>query len=353
MRSMNNIYDVIDYLKRVRHPVKIMEVCGTHTSAIVKSGIGSLISPGIRLVSGPGCPVCVTPTSYIDRLVEIAFKPYHTVLSYGDMLKVRGGSHSLTTARAEGADVKMIYSPFEAIELAKKNKGHKYVVAAVGFETTAPVYALLIEKAKKENIENIALLTSLKTMPQAMGHICAQEEIDGFLCPGHVSSIIGSNAFKGLCDTYKKPFVVSGFNPEHILCSIYEIIRQIENGTHEVKNFYPSSVTPEGNLKAQAVLKKYFEPADAVWRGIGIIPDSGLILRREFKDYDFGGSYPLQPENMPKGCSCSDVILGRLSPPSCPFFGNRCVPENALGPCMVSSEGACGIWYENRNRQEA
>lgn len=342
---MKTIEEIKEILSKPAKPVKIMEVCGTHTAAVIKNGIRGILSKDIRLVSGPGCPVCVTSAAYIDRLVELSFTPGHTVLSFGDMFKVKGREHSLSSAKAEGGSIRMIYSPLEAIKLAMENPDRIYVIAAVGFETTAPVYALLLQQAIEEGLENIRLLTAIKTMPAVMEYILSTEEIDGFICPGHVCSVIGSNVFMELCRKYKKPFVVSGFSAEHILCSVYEIIRQTESGTAEVKNFYPAAVTAEGNVKAQKLLEKYFESADALWRGIGCIKGSGLVLKPEYSRYD-AGSGGIEQENMPKGCSCGDVILGRIQPADCALFGKECTPQSAVGPCMVSAEGACGIWYE-------
>ncbi len=348
---MKTIDQIKAYLSKPVKPVKIMEVCGTHTGAVIKNGIRGILSKNIRLVSGPGCPVCVTPATYVDRLVELSFTQGHTVLSFGDMFKVRGKEHSLSSAKAYGGSIRMIYSPLEAIKLAKENPNHLYVVAAVGFETTAPGYALLLKQAEEERLENIRLLTAIKTMPTVMEYICSTEEIDGFICPGHVCSVIGSDVFQKLCSKYKKPFVVTGFSPEHILCSIYDIIMQIEGGIAQVKNFYPAAVTAEGNVKAQKLLKEYFEPADALWRGIGYIQGSGLVLKPGYSKYDMGsGGY--ETENMPGGCSCGDVILGRIQPVDCQLFGKECTPQNAVGPCMVSAEGACGIWYEGREGRE-
>ena len=344
--SVKTIEEVIAYLQQFQKQIKIMEVCGTHTASIVKNGIRELLPDSIRLVSGPGCPVCVTPVSYIDRLVELAFMKGHTVLSYGDLFKVKGSEYSLSTAKAAGADVRMVYSPLEAIRLAKENPECHYVVTAVGFETTAPVYALLLQQAEAEQLDNIRLAASLKTMPAVMDYVCRQEELDGFLCPGHVCSVTGIGAFKDLCERYRKPFVISGFSAEHILCSIYEIVRQISRQKPAVKNFYPSAVKGEGNLKAQELMKKYFQPVDAVWRGIGTIPESGLALRSRWEKYD-AGSGAEQAESMPAGCACGDVIMGRIHPTGCHRFGKGCTPDNAMGPCMVSAEGACGIWYEN------
>lgn len=329
-------------------PVKIMEVCGTHTSSIFKNGIRSMISPRIQLISGPGCPVCVTPSAYIDKLAAYSRKENHCVLTFGDMMKVKGSQMTLTEARAGGGQVKILYSPLMAIEEAEKNKEIQYVFAAVGFETTAPVYALLLEEIRQKKIENLKLMTSLKTIVPALSFLCENEKgIDGFLSPGHVSVITGSGAYRELAARYRKPFVIAGFEGEHILAAIYEIMTQIREQRSDVKNMYVSAVSEEGNQKAAALMKRYFEATDGFWRGIGIIEKSALRLKEEYGAYDAGSREEELPENMPVGCKCKSVILGRINPPACPLFKTICTPLHAIGPCMVSQEGACGIWYQN------
>ena len=345
------INQVIEYLKAYDGAeIKIMEVCGTHTASIFKSGIRSIISPKIKLISGPGCPVCVTPTAYIDKCIEHAMMDNHVLLTFGDMIKVPGTSSSLSIAKGDGAKVEIMHSPFEAMEKATKNPETTYVIAAVGFETTAPIYALAIEDAKKKGVNNIRFLTALKTVLPALELICETEkEIDGFICPGHVSVIIGSEAYDELAKKYKKPFTVAGFEAEHILAGIYDLVRQIELGSNEEKthNLYENAVKKEGNKKAIEVLSKYFDEKPAMWRGLGIINSSGLYLKKEYSVYD-GGSRGLDMDKeLPKECRCSDVIVGRINPNECSMFGKACNPTNPYGPCMVSAEGACGIWYRN------
>lgn len=328
--------------------IKIMEVCGTHTSSIFKNGIRTLISPKIRLISGPGCPVCVTPSVYVDKLVDIAGQEGHCVLTFGDMMKVKGSQMSLTEAVARGADVKVLYSPLDAVKLALENKNIQYVFAAVGFETTTPIYGVLLEEVIKNEIHNLKLLTSLKTIVPAVSYVCEHEEkIDAFLSPGHVSVVIGCDVYRELAEKYKKPFVVAGFEGEHILAAIYEILRQIKQNRHDMKNMYTSAVTEKGNLKAQSMIQKYFEVKDDFWRGIGTIEKSAYGLKAEYARYDAGSSFGEFKESLPKGCKCKEVILGRINPTECPLFSKGCTPLNALGPCMVSAEGVCGIWYKN------
>lgn len=344
------IREIIDYLKSYDgRELKLMEVCGTHTAAIFKNGIRSLISPKIKLISGPGCPVCVTPTAYIDKCIEYAMKPDYVLLTFGDMMKVPGTNESLSEAKGRGAaNIQLMYSPFEAVEKAQQHPELTYVVAAVGFETTAPAYALMIQEAEKKGISNIKLVTALKTAIPALHWICEnQEDIDGFICPGHVSVITGSRVYDELASLYRKPFVVTGFEAEHILASLYRIVKQIENNDGHTENLYRNAVKDDGNLKALAVMEKVFQTGPAMWRGLGIIEDSGLYLKDEYAGFD-GGSRELYADmELPAGCGCADVIVGRINPDQCPMFGEKCTPLKPFGPCMVSSEGACGIWYRN------
>lgn len=330
-------------------PIKIMEVCGTHTASIFKSGIRSLLSPKIELISGPGCPVCVTAPAYIDKLIEYSLMEKHCVLTFGDMMKVKGSSLSLSEAKAHGGKVQILYSPLGAIKLAKAEPETQFIFAAVGFETTVPIYGLIVDELMKEEIKNLKLLTSLKTILPALTFICENEKgIDAFLCPGHVSVIIGSRSYTGLVNKYKKPFVIAGFEGEHILGAVYEIVDQINHRKAEVKNLYPSVVTEEGNKSAGDLIEKYFKAEDEEWREIGNIPLSGLRLKKEYEEYDAGSRLAPSTLQQQKGCRCREVILGRIYPSDCPLFGKVCTPMNAVGPCMVSSEGACGIWYKNR-----
>ena len=346
------IREIIDYLKSYDgRELKLMEVCGTHTAAIFKNGIRSLISPKIKLISGPGCPVCVTPTAYIDKCIEYAMMPNHVLLTFGDMMKVPGTNESLSEAKGRGAaNIQLMYSPFEAVEKAQQHPELTYAVAAVGFETTAPAYALMIQEAVKKGISNIKLVTALKTAIPALHWICEnQEDIDGFICPGHVSVITGSRVYDELASLYRKPFVVTGFEAEHILASLYRIVKQIEKNDGHTENLYRNAVKDDGNPKALAVMEKVFQTGPAMWRGLGIIEDSGLYLKDEYAEFD-GGSFELYADmELPAGCRCADVIVGRINPDQCPMFGEKCTPLKPFGPCMVSSEGACGIWYRNVN----
>lgn len=346
---MKTLLQVIDQLKAYDgRSLKIMEVCGTHTSSIFKNGIRSLVSPKIQLISGPGCPVCVTSSAYIDKLIEYSLMDRHCVLTFGDMMKVKGNQYSLTEAKATGAKVQILYSPLSALQIAVEHPETQFIFAAVGFETTTPIYALMLEEIIQNGLTNLKLLTSLKTIIPALSFICENEKnIDAFLCPGHVSVITGSTVYNKLSEQYHKPFVVSGFEGEHILAALDEILNQLIHNKPQVKNMYISAVTEEGNQKALTLIQEYFETTDDYWRGIGRIEGSALRLKDKYRDYDAGSSFMDDTENMPKGCSCRDVILGRINPVECPLFRSVCTPLSAVGPCMVSSEGVCGIWYKN------
>ncbi len=291
------ISDIISYLREYDGPeIKLMEVCGTHTQAVFRGGIRSLISPSIKLISGPGCPVCVTPAAYIDKCVEYAKKPGHRLLTFGDMMKVPGRGGSISDNMGEGISVDLMYSPFEAIAKAKADPETVFVIAAVGFETTAPVYGLLVRKALEEGLENIRLVTALKRMIPALEWICESgEDISAFICPGHVSTIIGSRPYVPLAEKYGKPFVVSGFETEEILAVIYNIVRQLETGRHDTVNLYRGAVKDEGNVKAQELLAECFREGTAVWRGLGPIKDSGLYLKGRYEKFD-GGSEGLDSD---------------------------------------------------------
>lgn len=339
--------DVISELKAYDKQVNIMEVCGTHTASIFRNGIRSLISNKIRLISGPGCPVCITPSEYIDRAIEWSMKQDCILLTFGDMMKVAGTKQSLSEAKADGAKVEIMYSPLDAVKKAKERPNITYIIAAVGFETTVPAYALVLEQIINSNIKNVKFLTALRRVMPALEFVCANDSgINGFIAPGHVSSILGSKAYEELAVKYGRPFAVAGFEGEHILAAIYDIAKQTEKDKAEVHNLYSSSVREEGNTKALGYINKYFEFGTAAWRGLGEIPDSGLYLRPEYLDYD-AGSFGINDTqvDVTSPCRCAEVIIGKINPDECPLFKTVCTPTKAKGPCMVSSEGACGIWY--------
>jgi len=325
-------------------PVKIMEVCGTHTATALRGGIRSLISDKIRLVSGPGCPVCLASSAYIDRLCALA-KDGCVIVSFGDLLKVKGSTGSLLDMKAAGHGVEMVYSPLDAVRIASERPGKTVVLAAIGFETTAPAHALVVETAIQKGVKNLMLLTAMKRLMPALDLLCADPGLDAFIAPGHVAAVTGSAVFEPAAKKHKKPFAVAGFTPESMLLAMYCLVKQIGAGGSGVANLYGEAVRPEGNEKARAVMDKYFEPGDAYWRGLGVIKDSGLYLKKEYMRFD-AGSFGRNDEGAEaRGCMCGAVLTGRSDPDECPMFGKKCTPEDAYGPCMVSAEGACGIWY--------
>lgn len=342
-----NITDITEFLSNYDgEELSFMEVCGTHTAAISENGIPSILSKKIKLISGPGCPVCVTVADYIDRLCTLALEDNTCVVTFGDLIRVPGSSSALQETKSKGGRIRMVYSPFEIIDLAEKDTDTTYVFAAVGFETTTPIYAVLLEKIIEEDIKNIRLLTALKTMPAAIDTLCQMGgRIDGFIAPGHVSVITGANEFKSLAEKYNLPFVVSGFKGEELLASIYALVKL--KGQGKVLNLYKSAVTDTGNDKAKTLVNKYFEPCDAVWRGIGKIKNSGMALKKEYAVYDAGSRELIHDNVKNKKCRCGEVITGFSSPCDCPLFAKACTPENPQGACMVSNEGSCFHYYIN------
>ncbi len=332
--------------------VKLMEVCGTHTMSIAKSGLRDSLPENITLLSGPGCPVCVTAPEVIDEILSLAKRENVIIATYGDMIKVPGScfGESLATAKAEGARVEVVYSPFDALDLAGENPDSEVVFLGVGFETTAPGTARAIAEAKKRNLKNFSVFSMIKKVEPALRTLISEDgfEVSGFLCPGHVATIIGADAFSFLADEYKLPCVVGGFEPVEILYAVYRLLLQIESGIPKLENAYPSGATDKGNRLALEAIDEVFTPRCDIWRGLSEIPMSGLKIREEFSEFDAEIKFDIKYEKSDKAspCRCGDVIRGRISPFECPLFGKTCVPENAVGPCMVSSEGACAAYYK-------
>lgn len=332
--------------------VNLMEVCGTHTMAIAKSGIRTLLPENIKLLSGPGCPVCVTPSEVIDRVLELSMNRNIIITTYGDMVRVPGSTpgDSLQRRRALGADVRIVYSPVDAVEIAKENPAREVVFLGVGFETTAPGTAAAVLTARDGDVKNFSVWSMLKTVEPALRALIAADgfDVQGFLCPGHVGTIIGERGFAFLPRDYGIPAVISGFEAEDILLSVYMLLRQIAEKKPRVENEYTRAVSEKGNILAQKMLESCFEPRFDLWRGLGGIENSGLGLRGELSAFDaekkFHVAAPLSPK--PTVCRCGDVITGRIAPKECPMFGKRCTPEDPVGPCMVSSEGACAAAYK-------
>ena len=330
--------------------VNVMEVCGTHTMAIAASGLRRLLPPGLRMLSGPGCPVCVTAPGDVDRIVHAARLPGVILASFGDMLKVKGSSGSLDDARAEGADVRVVYSPLDALALAQREPGRHVVFAGVGFETTIPTVGAAVLRAEAAGIENFSVLALFKTVPAALRAVLSDPGhcIHGFLLPGHVSAIIGLEPYAFAAQEYGVPCVVAGFEPLDILRGLNLLLEQSARKSAEVANEYDRSVKPQGNPRAREVIRQVFEPCDAVWRAVGNIPASGLGLRPAYARFDALRRFdiPYVPAPEPEGCLCGQVLMGKARPSDCGLFGKACTPADAVGPCMVSSEGACAAWYK-------
>ncbi|MGI6456425.1 MAG: hydrogenase formation protein HypD [bacterium] len=341
----------------VDQPRAIMEICGGQTHSIIKHGIDQVLPPEITLIHGPGCPVCVTPVAVIDKAVEIAAQPGVLFTSFGDMLRVPGSSSDLFSVRASGGDVRMVYSPLDALKLARQHPDKEVVFFAVGFETTAPADALAVVQAKQEGIRNFSILVSHVLVPPAMEAILSapQNTIEGFLAAGHVCAVMGYEEYEPIALKYQVPIVVTGFEPLDILQGIYMTLRQFREGRAEVENQYTRVVRREGNSHAREILRKVFTVGPQVWRGIGEIPNSGLVLREEYQEFDaqkrFGAIAP-DGDHISSACISGLILQGVKKPNECPAFGKECVPERPLGAPMVSSEGACAAYYRYR-RYEA
>lgn len=336
---------------RLARPVRIMEVCGTHTVTACRSGLRALLPENLTLLSGPGCPVCVTPADYIDQAILISRCPSVIIATFGDLLRVPGSLGTLELAKAKGAEVNIVYSAPDALEAADNEKGKKIVFLGVGFETTAPGIAWTVRMAAEKGMSNFNVLGALKTMPYAMAALLNAGDvgIDGFICPGHVSAIIGTRPYEFICRQYHRPCVIGGFEPFDMVLAIEMLLAQITSGKAEVQNEYHRSVSKEGNRNAKRLIEDTFDPVDVEWRGLGIVPQSGLKLKKEFKSFDAGAlfpeiSVPVIMEN--SGCLCGEVLRGRITPPECPLYGNKCTPAAPVGACMVSSEGACAAYFK-------
>ena len=355
MSSMKSA-DVQELLARIREmqlpPVNLMEVCGTHTMAIAKSGIRNMLPEHIRLLSGPGCPVCVTPPEMIDAVLRLSERPDVILATYGDMVRVPGSTpgDNLRRRKAQGANVAVVYSPLDALEIARAHSEKQVVFLGVGFETTAPGTAVAVKQAAALKVKNFTVLSMLKQVEPALRTLIADRDfnVQGFLCPGHVATVIGESGFRFLTEECGIPAVISGFAPEDILLSVYLLLRQIRSASPVLENEYRRAVAPEGNPLAKGLITEVLEPRDDLWRGLGMIPGSGLGIRREYADYDAAVRFEVSvtPSARVLPCRCGDVIQGKLSPRACPLFGTVCVPEDPVGPCMVSSEGACAAAYQ-------
>jgi hydrogenase expression/formation protein HypD len=327
----------------------LMEVCGGQTHTIVREGLNDLLSEQVEMIHGPGCPVCVTPLEQIDRALHLAARPDVIFTSFGDMLRVPGSHCDLLQVRARGGNVRVVYSPLDALELARRTPDREVVFFAVGFETTAPANAMAVWRARELGVPNFSLLVSHVTVPPAMTALLESPDnrVQAFLAAGHVCTVMGWAEYEPLAERYWVPIIVTGFEPLDILEGIWLAVRQLEQGRHEVENQYVRSVKREGNRPAQQLVETIFGPVDRQWRGIGMIPMSGLRLRDEFAAFDAEKKFALQDirADEPAECRAGDVLRGRLKPRDCPAFGTRCTPERPLGAPMVSSEGACAAYY--------
>jgi hydrogenase expression/formation protein HypD len=345
-RLVDNLRSLVEGSGR---SLTVMEVCGTHTMAIHRHGMRYVLPAEINLVSGPGCPVCVTTTGYIDAAIELAFRDDVTLTTFGDMIKVPGSAGSLAHARAEGADVRVVYSAIDAVDLAGKNPEREVVFLGVGFETTSPTVAAAALSAHEEGLKNFSVLAGFKLVPPALRALLDDpgNRLDAFLLPGHVSVILGVEAYRFIEQDYGIAAAVAGFEPVDILRALADITRALIHGGPRLVNSYPQAVTKEGNPAARSVLEKFFVTDNADWRGFGIIPESGYAIREEFAHLDAARKFSIEilPGREEPGCRCGEVLQGKIEPPHCGLYGNRCTPRDPIGPCMVSSEGTCAAWH--------
>ncbi|MCI8340679.1 MAG: hydrogenase formation protein HypD [Eggerthellaceae bacterium] len=327
----------------------LMEVCGTHTVAIARNGLRAMMPEGIRLASGPGCPVCVTSNHDIDKVIALARVPEVTIATFGDMTRVPGSTSSLLAEQAAGRDVRIVYSPLDALALAAEDPTRQVVFVGVGFETTTPLIAMAIKRARAEGLGNFSVYAAHKNMPGALEAIIndPQLKLDALILPGHVSTIIGAEPYRFLAEEYGIPGVITGFEPVDVLQGIAMIMRQLHEGRAEIEIAYARGVMPEGNPVALAAIDEVFETCPATWRGLGEIPGSGYRIREEYAAFDALRRFEpaIEPTVEHKGCRCGDVLRGIMAPDECPLFRTACTPENPIGPCMVSSEGSCAAYY--------
>jgi len=340
---------VAELKKSLTRPVRLMEVCGTHTMAIFRTGIRTILPEHMEIVSGPGCPVCVTSASHMDAFISMAEVPGVRVAIFGDLFRVPGSNGSLANAAARGALVDVVYSPMDALELARNNPDDLVVFLGVGFETTTPGIAATILAAHNEDIDNFCVFSTQKVIPGPLEALLKDPElnINALLCPGHVSAIIGAGAYQPFVDQ-GLACVVAGFEPADLLNGLILLAKQIDAGKPAVENIYPRVVSWEGNRRAMTMVDEIFEPADMEWRGLGMIENSGLAIREKYRKFDAARRLDIElvPVEEPKGCLCGAILKGQTIPPQCPLFGTRCTPSTPIGPCMVSSEGTCAAYYK-------
>jgi hydrogenase expression/formation protein HypD len=352
-RKKELILSVADRLKTIsKRQIVLMEVCGGHTMAIHRFGLHTLLPQNIRLVSGPGCPVCVSGRHFIDLAIEYSRIPGVIVTTYGDLIRVPGTSTSLEKERANGSDIRIIYSVLESVETAKQNPEKKVIFLGIGFETTAPATAAAIVKAKEEELTNFFVLSAHKIMPPVMKALVSEGvKIDGFIAPGHVSAITGTSIYDDLASEYGLGVVVSGFEPADIMQAVLMLVEQVESGKPEVEIQYNRVVTRTGNTIAISLMNKVFEYRDDEWRGLGVIPGSGLKIRDELSQFDAEKNFPvaIPVSREPKGCICGQILRGLKTPEDCRLFADKCTPSDPVGACMVSSEGTCATYFKYRS----
>jgi len=341
-------------IHHIRHlsgrPVRLMEVCGTHTVSIFRNGIRDLLPERIRLISGPGCPVCVTPVEQIDQAVVLAQEKNVTLATFGDLLRVPGSNTSLLKQRGQGADIRIVYSAYDALSLARENEKKEVVFLGVGFETTAPTIGAVIRHASQAGVRNFTVMSMHKILPPALTALVEspEVEIDGFICPGHVSTIIGAGPYEAIAQKFHVPCVIAGFEPVDVLQTVQLLLQQIERGEARVEIQYRRAVSPQGNLRARRIMEEVFEPCDSVWRGFGCLSQSGFQIRKSYREFDAGHRFriSLPRAEEPEGCLCGSILRGLVEPPDCTLFRRVCTPENPVGACMVSSEGTCAAYYK-------
>lgn len=339
-----------------RSPITLMEVCGSHTLAVQKFGLPSLLPDTVNLISGPGCPVCVTDVRFIDRACALSERDEVIIASFGDMLRVPGSRTSLEAQRAAGRDIRIVYSTLEALKIAKENPERSVVFLGIGFETTTPTCAAAVLAAEAQGITNFSVQSAHKLMKPAMtGLIDDGVPINGYICPGHVSIVTGTQIYREITERYNVGCVVTGFEPVDVLQGVAMLVEQHERGEPQVEIAYRRLVTHEGNRKAWDTMLEVFEPCDSNWRGIGVIPESGLALRERFAAFDADRAFEVDsgPPVEPQGCLCGEVLKGLRKPNDCPLFGTACTPRKPVGACMVSSEGSCAIYHKHAGEQVA
>lgn len=336
------------FKKRFNRMPVFMEVCGSHTHALAESGIKQALKDHVRLISGPGCPVCVTDQKSIDAMIELSQGENRIICTFGDMMRVPGSKYSLMEEKTKGKDIRVLYSPVDAIKIAEENPNKEIIFLGIGFETTIPILAVLLQEADRKNLKNFSIWMTTKLVNPVLRYLMESGEVklDGFILPGHVSIVLGEDAYSYLPREYQISGVIGGFEPAEVLSTISKLIQLAYDGEHAIVNNHPMIVTKEGNVIAQKLMGKYFTICDEAWRGIGVIPNSGLDVRPEYSQYNAKMKFHVETGEVRKTkCRCGEIIVGKISPEECPLFGKACTPRKPIGPCMVSTEGSCAASY--------